>query len=90
MYAVADRVYQENASRSKPQKSIKSLSMDEFLPTPVVQEAFVEDLTYIIPCILVTYFKSYMPLRKAVTKHIVHPHSEEMKKQSEWVSVRQV
>ncbi|CAB4023662.1 Hypothetical predicted protein, partial [Paramuricea clavata] len=52
MYAVADRVYQENASRSKPQKSIKSLSMDEFLPTPVVQEAFVEDLTYIIPHIL--------------------------------------
>jgi predicted NodU family carbamoyl transferase len=85
MYAVADRVYPKNASKSKPQRSIKSLSMDEFLPTSVVQEAFVEDLSDIIPRILVTYLKSYKPLRKAVTKHIVHPHSEEMKKQSEWV-----
>ena len=85
MYAVTDRVYLENASRSRPQRSIKSLTMDEFLPTSVVQEAFVEDLSDIIPRILVTYLKSYMPLHKAVTEHIVHPHSEEMKKQSEWV-----
>jgi hypothetical protein len=86
MYAVADRVYYpENVSRSKPQRSIKSLSMDEFLPTSVVQEAFVEDLSNIIPRILVNYLKSYTPLWKSVTKHIVHPHNEEMKKQSEWV-----
>ena len=85
MYAVTDRVYLENASRSKPRMSIKSLTMDEFLPTSVVQEAFVEDLSDIIPCILVSYLKLYMPLHKAVTEHIVHPHSEEMKKQSEWV-----
>ena len=45
MYAVADRVYPQDVSTCKPQKSIKTLCMDEFLPTPAVQEAFVEDLT---------------------------------------------
>ncbi len=87
MYALADRVYPQNVSTSKPQKKIKSLSMDEFLPTIAVQELFVEDLTNIIPRILVTYLKADMPLRKAITNHIIHPHSDEMKRKSEWVII---
>ena len=74
MYAVTDRVYLENASRSKPQRSIKPLTMDEFLPTSVVQGAFVEDLSDIIPSILVTYLKSYIPLRKAVEHTTYRTH----------------
>ena len=61
--------------------------MDEFLPTPVVQEAFVEDLTDVIPRILVTYLKAYMPMSRAVTYHITHPHSDEMNSKSEWVII---
>ena len=61
--------------------------MDEFLPTPAVQEAFVEDLTDVIPRILVTYLKAYMPMSRAVTYHITHPHSDEMNSKSEWVII---
>ena len=85
MYSVADRGYPKDSSKSKPQKSIKSLCMDDFLPTSAVQEAFVDDLTDIIPRILVAYLKAYVPLHKGVTNHIIHPHSEEMKRKSEWV-----
>ena len=87
MYAVADSVYPQDVYTCKPQKSIKTLCMDEFLPTPVVQEAFVEDLTDVIPRILVTYLKAYMPMSRAVTYHITHPHSDEMNSKSEWVII---
>ncbi len=85
MFAVTDRIYQENLSTKKPQKVIDAISMDEFLPVSAVQEEFLDDLHDIIPRILVRYVKAYKPLKKAVIYHISHSHTQEMNTKSEWV-----
>lgn len=59
--------------------------MQEFLPTPEVQEAMVADLVNIIPRVLVKYLTPYSTFKKAVIYHIPHPHSKEMVGKSEVV-----
>ena len=84
-YAVKDRIVSEDPENSNPQKSIDEIEMEEFLPTPEVQEAIVSDLVNIIPRVLVRYLTPYSIFKKAVIYHIPHLHTEEMKKKSEVV-----
>lgn len=84
-YAVKDRVVARGLDNSGPQKSIDEIEMQEFLPTPEVQEAIVADLVNIIPRVLVKYLTPYSTFKKAVIYHIPHPHSKEMVEKSEVV-----
>ena len=86
-YAVKDRVVAQGLDNKRPQKSIGEIEMQEFLPTPEVQEAIVSDLVNIIPRVLVKYLTPYSTFKKAVIYHIPHPHSKEMVEKSEVVSV---
>lgn len=84
-YAVKDRVVAEGLDNKRPQKNIMEIEMQEFLPTPEVQEARVSDLINIIPRVLVKYLTPYSTFKKAVIYHIPHPHSKEMVEKSEVV-----
>ena len=84
-YAVKDRVVARGLDNSRPQKRIGKIEMQEFLPTPEVQEAIVADLVNIILRVLVKYLTPYSTFKKAVIYHILHPHSKEMVEKSEVV-----
>jgi hypothetical protein len=59
--------------------------MNEFLPTAEVHSALLNDLILLIPRIIVQYLPAYESFTNAVTWHISHNHSDEMKKKSEVV-----
>lgn len=59
--------------------------MQEFLPTPEVQEAIALDLVNIVPRVLVKYLTPYSTFKKAFIYHIPHARTKEMVEQSEVV-----
>jgi len=58
--------------------------MQEFLPTPEVQEAIASDLVNIVPRVLVKYLTPYSTFKKAVIYHIPHAHTKEMVDDQKW------
>ena len=60
----------ENKQR---QKNIGEIEMQEFLPTPKVQEAIVSNLVNITASVLVKYLTPDSTFKKNVIYHIAHP-----------------
>ena len=69
----------------EPQKSIDEIEMQEFLPTPEVQEAIASDLTSIIPRVILKFLKPYSKFKGASIYYIPHQYSREMQEKSEVV-----
>ena len=84
-YAVKDRVVANGMDNKEPQKSIDEIEMQEFLPTPEVQEAIASDLTSIIPRVILKYLKPYNKFKGASIYHIPHQYSREMQEKSDVV-----
>ena len=57
------------------------------LPDENCQNMVTRDRIVLISRVLVTYFKAFAPLAKAVTWHIPHQFSKEMSEKSEVVSI---
>ena len=85
MYAVKDRVSCNELPSGGPQKSLADLRMSDFLPTAEVHSALLNDLTLLLPRIIVQYLPAYKSFTNSVTWHISHKHADEMKKKSEVV-----
>jgi hypothetical protein len=83
---VKDRVG-TNASDGSPRKPLKDLEMREFLPTPEVHDALVQDITMLIPRILVKYLPAYQAFKNTVKYNIPHKHSAEMCTKSQVVYI---
>ena len=85
IYAVKDRVTCDDSLSEGPQKSLADLQMKEFQPTADVHSCLINDLTLLIPRIVIQYLPAYQPFIKAVKFHIPHAHSTEMANKSEVV-----
>lgn len=81
-YAVKDRVVANGMDNKEPQKSIDEIEMQEFLPTPEVQEAIASDLTNIIPRVISKYLKPYNKFKGASTYHT--STQERCRKNQKW------
>ena len=69
------------------QKTLADLHMSDFLPTTEVHTALLNDLTFLLPRIIVQYLPAYECFTNSVTWHINHKHTDDMKKKSEVVNM---
>ncbi|XP_035688825.1 uncharacterized protein LOC118424384 [Branchiostoma floridae] len=88
-YAVIDRVLNDLDS-STPQKSLRDLTVADYLPTEAIQAQLRRDYIIIVSRIMVDCLAAFEQLKKAAVRHIPHPYSEEMSKASEqtWLGLQ--
>ena len=68
-----------------PQKGLANLQKKEFLPTAEVHSAMINDLTFLIPGIIINYLAAYQQFGKSISFHIPHAHAAKITKISEVV-----
>ena len=85
-YAVLDRVNCADLPSGAPAGDIKSLSFAAFLPTPEDCSVIRYNYSVLLGRVLVEKLSFFKKFQDCIPKHLVHQHSEEMKKKSEVVS----
>ena len=63
------------------------VTCSDFLPTTEVHTALLNDLTFLLPRIIVQYLPAYECFTNSVTWHINQKHADDMKKKSEVVNM---
>lgn len=83
-YAVKDRVSAQGLDNTGPQKSIDEIEMQEFLPTPEVQEAIASDLVNIVPRVLVKYLTPYSTFKNMLSTIFLMPTRKRWLNNQKW------
>lgn len=85
-YAVLDRVNCGDLASDVRAGDVKSLSFAAFLPTPEDCSTIRYNYSVLLGRVLVEKLSFFKKFRDCIPKHIIHQHSEEMKKKSTVVS----